>query len=86
MKQNRNHRPDRNARRLRRMEDKLDIILSGLNRIHTRLNWLQSQINSRNELEMDVAINRLNLSAQRMKETADKELQAVRERYGTPGI
>lgn len=86
MKQNRNHRPDRDARRLRRMEDKLDIILSDLNRIHTRLNWLQSQINSRNELEMDVAINRLNLSAQRMKEMADKELQAVRERYGTPGI
>lgn len=86
MKQNRNHRPDRNARRLRRMEDKLDIILSDINRIHTRLNWLQSQINSRNELEMDVAINRLNLSAQRMKEMADKELQAVRERYGTPGI
>lgn len=86
MKQNRNHRPGRDTRRLRRMEDKLDIILSDLNRIHTRLNWLQSQINSRNELEMDVAINRLNLSAQRMKEMADKELQAVRERYGTPGI
>lgn len=68
------------------MEDKLDIILSDLNRIHIRLNWLQSQINSRNELEMDVAINRLNLSAQRMKEMADKELQAVRERYGTPSI
>lgn len=86
MKQNCNHRPGRNARRHRRMEDKLDIILSDLNRIHTRLNWLQSQINSRNELEMDVAINRLNLSAQRMKEMAYKELQAVRERYGTPGI
>lgn len=86
MKQNRNHRPNGTTRRLRRLEDKLDIILSDLNRIHTRLNWLQSQINARNELEMDVAINRLNLSAQRMKEMADKELQAVRERYGTPGI
>lgn len=86
MKQNSKHRPGRNGRRLRCMEDKLDIILSDLNRIHTRLNWLQSQINSRNELEMDVAINRLNLSAHRMKEMADKELQAVRERYGTPGI
>lgn len=86
MNQNRNHRPNGTTRRLRRLEDKLDIILSDLNRIHTRLNWLQSQINARNELEMDVAINRLNLSAQRMKEMADKELQAVRERYGTPGI
>lgn len=86
MKQNRNHRPNGTTRRLRRLEDKLDIILSDLNRIYTRINWLQSQINSRNELEMDVAINRLNLSVQRMKEMADKELQAVRERYGTPGI
>lgn len=86
MKQNRNHRPNHTARRLRRMEDKLDIILCDLNRIHTRLNWLQSQINSRNELEMDVAINRLNLSAKTMKDMAEKELQEVRERYGTPGI
>lgn len=86
MKQTNNRRPNGTTRRLRRMEDKLDIILSDLNRIHTRLNWLQSQINSRNELEMDVAINRLNLSAHKMKEIADKELQAVRERYGTPGI
>lgn len=85
MKHTANRRPDGTTRRLR-LEDKIDIILSDLNRIHTRLNWLQSQINSRNELEMDVAINRLNLSAQRMKEMADKELQAVRERYGTPGI
>lgn len=86
MKQNNYRRLNGTTRRLRRLEDKLDIILSDLNRIHTRLNWLQSQINARNELEMDVAINRLNLSVQRMKEMADKELQAVRERYGTPGI
>lgn len=86
MKQNRNHGPGRNARRLRRMEDKLDIILSDLNRTHTRLNWLQSQIDSRNELEMDLAINRLRLSANSLKETAANELQSVKERYGTPGI
>lgn len=86
MKQNNYRRLNGTTRRLRRLEDKLDIILSDLNRIHTRLNLLQSQINARNELEMDVAINRLNLSVQRMKEMADKELQAVRERYGTPGI
>lgn len=86
MKQNNCRRPNGTTRRLRRLEDKLDIILSDLNRIHTRLNWLQSQINSRNELEMDVAINRLNLSAKTMKDMAEKELQEVRERYGTPGI
>lgn len=83
MKQNRNHRPNRTDRRLRRMEDKLDIILCDLNRIHTRMNWLQSQIDSRNELEMDLVINRLQLAADRMKKTADKELQAVRQRYKT---
>lgn len=86
MKQNRNHRPNHTARRLRRMEDKLDIILCDLNRIHTRLNWLQLQINSRNELEMNSAINRLKLAADTLKETADKELKAVKERYGTTGI
>lgn len=85
MKHNRNHRPNRTARR-RRMEDKLDIILCDLNRVHTRMNWLLSQIDSRNELEMDSAISRLKLAADSLKETADKELQAVRERYGTPGI
>lgn len=86
MKQNRNHRPNHTGRRLRRMEDKLDIILCDLNRIHTRLNWLQSQINSRNELEMNSAINRLKLAADTLKETADKELKAVKERYGTSSI
>lgn len=86
MKQTNNRRPNGTTRRLRRMEDKLDIILSDLNRIHTRLNWLQSHIDSRNELEMDLAINCLRLSANSLKETAATELQAVRERYGTPGI
>lgn len=86
MKQNNCRRPNGTTRRLCRPEDKLDIILSDLNRIHTRLNWLQSQINSRNELEMDVAINRLKLAADTLKETADKELKAVKERYGTSSI
>ena len=85
MKHNRNHHPNRTDRR-RRMGDKLDIILCDLNRIHTRMNWLQSQIDSRNELEMDSAINRLRLAADSLKETADKELQTIKERYGTPCI
>lgn len=83
---NRNHRPNRTARRLRRMEDKLDIIICDLNRIHTRMNWLQSQIDSRNEMEMDSAINRLKLAADSLRETADKELKATIERYGTSSI
>lgn len=83
MKQNRNHRPNRTARRLRRMEDKLDIILCDLNRIHTRLLTVERQ---QREQFMDATINNLHASAVRMKEMAGKELQAVRERYGTPGI
>lgn len=90
MKRNHNHHTARTphtsrraTRRLRRMEAKLDILLTDLNSMHLRLNWLQAQINSRNKLEMDAAIDRLNLSAKVMKDMADKELQAVRERYGT---
>lgn len=83
MKHNHNYRPNRYGRRLRRMEDKLDIILSDLNRIHARL--LAIELQQREEFT-DVTINRLQASAHRMKDMADKELQAVRERYGTPGI
>lgn len=83
MKQTRNHRPGRNARRLRRMEDKLDVILSDLNRINALLHIVERQ---QREQFMDATINRLHASAVRMKKMADKELQAVRERYGTPEI
>lgn len=83
MKQNRNHRPSRTDRRLRRIEDKLDIILSDLNRIYARLLTVECQ---QCEQFTDATINRLHASAVRMKKLADKELQTVRERYGTPGI
>lgn len=83
MKQNCNHRPGRNGRRHRRMEDKLDIILSDLNRIHARLLTIERQ---QREEFTDATINKLQTTAHQMKEMADKELQAVRERYGTPGI
>lgn len=86
MKQNANRRHNGTARRLRRMEDKLDIVLSDLNRIHARMNWIQAQIESRNELEMDSAINRLRLSAMSLKELAEEEAKRIKERYGTPGI
>lgn len=83
MKQNANRRHNGTCRRLRRMEDKLDIILSDLNRINARLLIMERQ---QREQFMDATINTLHASAVRMKELADKELQAVRERYGTPGI
>ena len=65
------------------MEDKLDIILSDLTRIHSRLLTVERQ---QREQFMDATINTLHASAIRMKEMAYKELQAVTERYGTPGI
>lgn len=86
MKSNRNRRPNGIARRLRRMEDQLEVILCDLNRLHARMNWIQSLIKSRNDMEMDLAVNRLRLSAKTLKELADTELQAVKERYGESGI
>ena len=81
MKNNKYRRPNGTTRRLRRMEDKLDIILSDLTRIHSRLLTVERQ---QREQFMDATINTLHASAIRMM--AYKELQAVTERYGTPGI
>ena len=86
MGNNRNRRPNGTARRLRRIEEKLDIIISGFNHLHTRINGLQARIEFYKESGMDEAITRLHASAHRMKEMADKELQAVRDRYGESGI
>ena len=86
MKINNYRRPNGTTRRLRRMEEKLDIILCDLNRMHARMNWLQSQIDSRNELEMDSAINRLRFSAMSLKELAEEEAKRIKERYGTGSV
>ena len=83
MKQNRNRKQSGNARRLHRMDDKLDIILSDLSRIHTRLQTIEKQ---QREDFTDATINRLHASAVRMKEMANNELHAIKERYGTPRI
>lgn len=85
MKQNRNNNYKQNqiTRRLRRMEDKIDIILSDLNSIHIRLLTIERQ---QREDFTDSTINKLQAAAHQMKDMASKELQAVGERYGTPGI
>ncbi len=83
MKQHLNHRHNGTAQRLRRIEDKIDIILSDLNRIHARLLTIERQ---QREEFTDATIKRLQDAARRMEEMAGRELQAVRERYGTPGI
>lgn len=82
MKQHLNHRQNGTARRLRRIEDKLDIILSDFSRIHALLLTIERQ---QREEFTDETINRLQGAARRMEEMAVRELQAVRERYGKEG-
>lgn len=43
---------------------------------------MQWQINSRNRIEMDMALQRLQLSAMSMKEIAKKEAQEARKMLG----
>ena len=74
-----NHRPNGITRRLRRMEDKLDILICDLNCINVRL--LAMEQNQR-EKSLDDAINTLWQQAKRMKELAEQERQAIKERYG----
>lgn len=74
-----NRRPNGITRRLRRMEDKLDILICDLNRIHVRL--LAMEQNQR-EKPLDDAINTLWQQAKRMRELAEQERQAIKERYG----
>lgn len=88
MKNYQNHRhAGRNRRqaagRLSRMEDKLNIIIAGLNRINARVQTIERQ--QRGEFT-DAAINRLRDAAVHMGEMTVKELQAIKERYGSHGI
>lgn len=73
------NRPNGTSRRLRRMEDKLDILVCDLNRINVRL--LAMEQNQR-EKPLDDAINTLLQQAKRMRELADREREAIKERYG----
>lgn len=79
MQQKKNRRPSRTARRLRGIEERLDIIICGINRINAKLLTVERQ---QREQFTDATINNLHVSALRMKEMADKERQAVKERYG----
>ena len=72
-------RPNGITRRLRRMEDKLDILICDLNRINVRL--LAMEQNQR-EKPLDDAINTLWQQAKRMRELAEQERQAIKKRYG----
>ena len=75
----RKHRANGASRRLRRIEDKLDIILSEMSRLHIRLLKLERL---RQENLIDSAINRLYASTIRMKKMSEKEYQAIYEIYG----
>lgn len=74
-----NRRPNGITRRLRRMEDKLDILICDLNRINVRL--LAMEQNQR-EKPLDDAINTLWQQAKKMRELAEQEHQAIKDRYG----
>ena len=76
-KQNRG--PNGITRRLRRMEDKLDILICDINRIN--VNLLAMEQNQR-EKPLDDAINSLWQQAKRMRELAEQERRAIKERYG----
>ena len=81
MNKKHNRRPSRTARQLRRIEDKLELIMSDINFVNTRVNQIQGQIDSRNSLEMDVAIHRLKLHAESQRASAQKQLQDIRSRF-----
>lgn len=70
MKNNNYRRPNGTARRLRRMEDKLDIVLSDLNHITSRLLIVERQ---QRENFTNANLNRLHASALRMKEITERE-------------
>lgn len=62
-----------------RIEDRLDLILSEVIRLHIRQSKLERL---RQESLMDSGINRIHASAIRMKKMAEKEYQTISELYG----
>ena len=83
MQQKKNRRPGRTARRLRGIEERLDIIICGINRINARLLNVERQ---QREEFTDATIGRLHAAAVRMREAAGMELQATIGRYGKDSI
>lgn len=74
-----NKRSNRLSRKLSKIEDKLDIILSDLSRINVRLFAIEQ--NQKGAI-MDETINRLHESAQRMRKIAVIENETVKKLLG----
>ena len=74
-----NKKSNRLSRKLSRIEDKLDIILSDLSRINIRLLAIE-QIQK--GVIMDDTINRLHESAKRMTEMAEMENMNLKRQFG----
>lgn len=66
-------------RKLSRIEEKLDIILSDLTRINVRLLAIEQ---NQKGIIMDETINRLHESAKRMKEMAEMENMNLKRQFG----
>lgn len=76
MKNYKYRRPNGTDRRIRRMEDKMDVIILSLNRINSRLQTIECQ--QRGDF-VDETINRLHASAIRMKDMAEIERKIIEE-------
>ena len=74
-----NKRSNRLSRKLSRIEDKLDNILSDLSRINIRLLAIEQ---NQKGIIMDETINRLHESAKRMKEMAELENINLKKHFG----
>lgn len=81
MEQNKRHN-NRVERRIRRMEDKLDIIMCDLERVIHIVSGERYVRQRRQEMETDLALARMKASAERLKDMAEKEAKRVQERYG----
>ena len=80
------HRPNSITRRLRRMEDKLDVILFNIKRLNTLPSLIEKIERQQREDYTDELITKLRAVTQSAKDMAEKEAEELRKLYGTGSI
>ena len=80
------HRPNSITRRLRRMEDKLDVILFDIKRLNTLPSLIEKIERQQREDYTDELITKLRAVTQSAKDMAEKEAEELRKLYGTGSI
>ena len=80
------HRPNSITRRLRRMEDKLDVILFNIKRLNTLPSLIEKIERQQREDYTDELITKLRDVTQSAKDMAEKEAEELRKLYGTGSI